>query len=38
LLFYWVRNPGKSWLNWVLGVAYAICVLLPVLGMLAPKR
>jgi hypothetical protein len=38
LLFYWVRNPGKSWLNWVLEVAYAICVLLPVLGMLAPKR
>lgn len=38
LLFYWVRHPEKGWLNWVLGVAYAICVLLPVVGMLAPKK
>jgi hypothetical protein len=38
LLFYWVRHPGKAWLNWVLGVAYAICALLPILGLLAPKR
>jgi hypothetical protein len=38
LLFYWVRHPGKAWLNWVLGLAYGICVLLPVLGLLAPKR
>jgi hypothetical protein len=38
LLFYWVRHPGKSWLNWVLGVAYGICVLLPLMALLAPKR
>lgn len=39
LLFYWVRHPGKAWLNWSLGVAYGICaILLPVLGLLAPKR
>lgn len=37
LLFYWVRHPGKKWLNWVLGVAYAICIVLPVVGMLAMK-
>src|ERR1035438_2053651 len=38
LLFYWVRHPGKAWLNWSLGLAYAICALLPILGLLAPKR
>jgi len=38
LLHYWVRNPGKKWLNWTLGAAYAICVLLPILGLLAPKK
>ena len=38
LLYYWVRHPGKAWLNWVLGVAYSICVLLPMVGLLAPKR
>lgn len=38
LLFYWVRHPGTKWLNRLLGVAYAICVLLPLLALLAPKR
>ncbi len=38
LLFYWVRHPGKSWLNWVLGVAYAVGVLLPILGLLAARK
>lgn len=38
LLYYWVRHLSKAWLNWLLGVAYAICVLLPLLGLLAPKR
>jgi hypothetical protein len=38
LLFYWVRHPGKAWLNWVLGLAYGICVLLPVLALIAPRR
>jgi hypothetical protein len=38
LLYYWVRHPGKAWLNWVLGVTYSICVLLPVVGLFAPKR
>ncbi len=37
LLFYWVRHPGKKWLNWGLGVAYAVCIVLPVVGMLAMK-
>ena len=38
LLFYWIRHPGKGWLDWVLGVVYAVIVLLPVIGLLAPKR
>ncbi len=38
LLFYWVRHPGKAWLNWLLGIVYGICALLPILGLLAPKR
>ena len=38
LLFYWVGHPGKTWLNWLLGMAYAICVLLPIVGFLAPKK
>jgi hypothetical protein len=38
LLFYWVRRPGKTWLNWVLGLAYGVGALLPILGLLAPKK
>ena len=38
LLFYWVRHPEKRWLTWVLGLVYAVCVLLPVAGLLAPKK
>jgi len=38
LLYYWVKNPAKRWLNWTLGVAYGICVLLPMLGLIAPQR
>ena len=38
LLFYWVRHPGKAWLNWMLGLAYGVVALLPVLGLPAPKK
>lgn len=38
LLFYWVRHPGKTSLSWVLGAAYGICVLLTVIGLMAPRR
>lgn len=34
LLCYWVNHP-RRWLSWVLGVAYVICIGLPVLGLLA---
>lgn len=38
LLFYWVRNPQKRWLNWALGIPYALCIVLPLLSLVAPKR
>lgn len=34
LLCYWVDHP-KRWLNWTLGVVYAVCIGLPVLGLAA---
>jgi hypothetical protein len=34
LLCYWVNHP-KRWLSWLLGIAYAICIGLPVFGLAA---
>lgn len=34
LLFYWVRHPEKRWLNWVLGILFALMTLMLILGML----
>ncbi len=38
LLCYWVNNSASKWLNWTLGSAYVICVGLPLLSLVAPKR
>lgn len=38
LLCYWIRHPEKRWLNWAICVPYAVCILLPVLALFAPKR
>jgi magnesium-transporting ATPase (P-type) len=38
LLCYWVNHPGKKWMNWTLGVVYFVCVGLPLLSLVAPKR
>jgi hypothetical protein len=38
LLSYWVNHPGRKWLNWTLGAAYFICVALPMMALVAPKR
>jgi hypothetical protein len=38
LLCYWVNHPGKKWLSWTLSVIYAVCVTLPLLSFVAPKR
>jgi hypothetical protein len=37
LLCYWVNHPGKKWLTWVLGVAFAAALFLPTLGLLATQ-
>ena len=37
LLCYWVNISGKKWMNWALGVGYAICAPLPLLALVAPK-
>lgn len=34
VLFYWVNHPEKTWLNWVMGVAFALVILMPILGLL----
>jgi hypothetical protein len=38
LLCYWVNTSGKKWMNWTLGVGYVVCVSLPLLALVAPKR
>lgn len=38
LLSYWINHPGRKWLNWTLGAAYFICVALPMMALVAPKR
>lgn len=37
LLFHWVNHPEKGWLNWVLGIAFSIVMILPVLGLLVSR-
>jgi hypothetical protein len=38
LLCYWINHSSKKWLNWTLGIAYVICVGLPLLALVAPKH
>jgi hypothetical protein len=38
LLFHWVRHPEKRWLSWALGIAFAVVLILPVLGLVFTKR
>lgn len=35
LTYFWVAYPERKWQNWVLGIAFAIFLILPVLGLLA---
>jgi hypothetical protein len=32
--FYWVTHPENKWLNWAMGIAFFIVMLLPTLGLL----
>ena len=34
VLFDWVNHPEKRWLDWALGIAFLIVMILPVLGLL----
>ena len=34
VLVYWVHHPNKKWLNWVMGIAFFLVMLLPMLGLL----
>jgi hypothetical protein len=35
ILYYWVNHPEKRWLNWVLGIVFALAVLMSLMGYLA---
>jgi hypothetical protein len=37
LLCYWIKRPRK-WLSWTLGALYCLCIALPIVGLLAPRR
>ena len=34
VLFDWVNHPEKRWLDWALGIAFLIVMILPVMGLL----
>jgi hypothetical protein len=34
ILFYWVNHPEKKWLNWLMGIAFVIVLIFPILGLL----
>jgi len=33
-LYYWVQNIEKKWINWVMGIGFALTILLPILGLI----
>lgn len=35
LLYYWVNHPEKKWLNWVLGILFALVLLMSAMGVMA---
>ena len=35
LLFYWINNSDKRWLNWIIGIAFIIVIILPILGLIS---
>ena len=35
LLYYWVNHPEKRWLNWVLGILFALVLLMSLMGYMA---
>ena len=37
VLCYWVNHPEKRWLDWTLGIAFCIVIILPLLGLLTAQ-
>lgn len=37
-LCYWINHPGKKVFSWTLGTVYVICVGLPMMALIAPRR
>lgn len=37
ILFYWVNHPAKRWLNWTLGAAFSLVIILPLLGLFVER-
>ena len=37
LLFYWINNPDKKWLNWVMGIAFILVMIMPLLGLISTQ-
>lgn len=37
ILHYWINHPMQKWLNWVLGLAFALVILFPILGLLSTR-
>jgi hypothetical protein len=37
-LWAWVRYADNRWLNWILGLAFAIVILLPILGLMVTMQ
>lgn len=35
ILYYWVNHPEKRWINWVLGILFALVLLMSLMGYLA---
>ena len=34
ILYYWINNPEKKWIDWIMGIAFFFVMILPVLGLL----
>jgi hypothetical protein len=35
LLFYWINNSDKKWIDWMMGIIFFLIMILPVLGLLS---
>jgi hypothetical protein len=38
LLCYWVNHPSKKAMSWTFGALYVVCVALPMMALVVPKR